>query len=38
VAAQRKRRKIKVTRYYSGCYLKTEVDIKSYLEAVFEEP
>jgi probable addiction module antidote protein len=38
MAAKSKRRKIKVTPYDSADYLKTEADIKNYLEAVFEEP
>jgi probable addiction module antidote protein len=38
MAAKSKRRKIKVAPYDSADYLKTEVDIKNYLEAVFEEP
>jgi hypothetical protein len=38
MAAKSKRRKIKVMPYDSADYLKTEADIKNYLEAVFEEP
>jgi DNA-binding phage protein len=38
MAAKSKRRKIKVAPYDSADYLKTEADIKNYLEAVFEEP
>jgi hypothetical protein len=38
MAAKRKRRKIKVAPYDSADYLKTEADIKNYLDAVFEEP
>ena len=38
MAAKSKRRKIKVAPYDSADYLKTEEDIKNYLEAVFEEP
>ena len=38
MAAKSKRRKIKVVPYDSADYLKTEEDIKNYLEAVFEEP
>ena len=38
MAAKSKRGKIKVAPYDSADYLKTEVDIKNYLEAVFEEP
>ena len=37
-AAKSKRRKIKVAPYDSADYLKTEEDIKNYLQAVFEEP
>jgi hypothetical protein len=33
-----KRRKIKLAPYDSAAYLKTEEDIKNYLEAVFEDP
>lgn len=36
--AKAKRPTIRVARYDSADYLKTEEDIKSYLEAVFEEP
>ncbi len=38
MAVKSKRRKIKVAPYDSAEYLKTEADIKNYLEAVFEEP
>ena len=38
MAAKSKRGKIKVAPYDSADYLKTEEDIKNYLEAVFEEP
>jgi len=38
MAAKSKLRKIKVAPYDSADYLKTEADIKNYLEAVFEEP
>src|SRR5580658_4097848 len=38
MATKSKRRKIKVAAYDSAEYLKTEEDIKNYLEAVFEEP
>src|SRR5271165_5672259 len=38
MASKSKRRKIKVAPYDSADYLKTEADIKNYLEAVFEEP
>jgi probable addiction module antidote protein len=38
MAAKSKRRKIKVAPYDSADCLKTEADIKNYLEAVFEEP
>jgi len=38
MAAKSKRRKIKVARYDSAAYLRTEEDIRNYLEAVFEEP
>ena len=38
MAAKSKPRKIKVAPYDSADYLNTEVDIKNYLEAVFEEP
>jgi probable addiction module antidote protein len=38
MANKSKRRKIKVAPYDAADYLKTEEDIKNYLEAVFEEP
>jgi probable addiction module antidote protein len=38
MATRSKRRKIKVAPYDAADYLKTEEDIKNYLEAVFEEP
>jgi probable addiction module antidote protein len=38
MAAKSKRGKIEVAPYDSADYLKTEQDIKNYLEAVFEEP
>ncbi len=38
MAAKSKRRRINSVPYDSAKYLKTEADIKSYLEAVFEEP
>ena len=38
MAIRSKRGKIKVAAYDSADYLKTEADIKNYLEAVFEEP
>ncbi len=38
MTTKRKRRKIKVAPYDSADYLKTEEDIKNYLEAEFEEP
>jgi probable addiction module antidote protein len=38
MAAKSKRRKIKVAPYDSADYLKTEADIKNYLETAFEEP
>ena len=38
MAAKPKRPKIRVARYDSADYLKTEEDIKTYLEAMFEEP
>lgn len=38
MAAKSKRRMIKVALYDSADYLKTEEDIRNYLEAVFEEP
>jgi probable addiction module antidote protein len=38
MAAKPKRSRIKVSRYDSADYLKTEEDIKNYLEAIFEEP
>jgi probable addiction module antidote protein len=37
-ATKSNRAKIKVARYDSADYLKTEEDIKNYLAAVFEEP
>ena len=38
MAAKPKRARIKVSRYDSADYLKTEEDIKNNLEAIFEEP
>jgi probable addiction module antidote protein len=38
VAGNSKRRKIKLARYDSAAFLKTEADIRNYLEAVFEAP
>src|ERR1700678_3539199 len=38
MATKSKRRKVKVAPYDSADYLKTEEDIKNYLEAIFEEP
>jgi probable addiction module antidote protein len=38
MTAKSKRRKTKVSPCDSADYLKTEADIKNYLEAVFEEP
>jgi probable addiction module antidote protein len=38
MVTKNKRRKIKVAPYDSAHYLKTEEDIKNYLEAVFEGP
>jgi probable addiction module antidote protein len=38
MAAKPKRSKIKVARYDSADYLKSEAHIKNYLEAVFEGP
>ena len=38
VATKPNRPKIKMARYDSADYLKTEEDIKNYLAAVFEEP